>query len=168
MPFCPRCGSQVQGTDRFCSCCGAPQPGARPGPAAHGPSEEPLGGGSNARTIQEGGGLSNRSASILCYVPVVGWIVGLLVLATGKFKHERVVRFHAFQGLYLFVTWLLVDLVFDNFGGGIRGLRWLINPLKLALIATWIYLLIKTGQGSLIKLPFLGELAERSVDEQEG
>jgi uncharacterized membrane protein len=111
--------------------------------------------------------VSDTSAATLCYVPVAGWIMSLIVLATEKFRSDRLVRFHAFQGLYLFVTWLLVDLVTDNvLASAGRQMRWVVNPLKLAVIGTWIYMLIQTNQGKRIKLPFLGDLAERSVDEQ--
>ncbi len=162
MPFCPNCGSMVTANDRFCGRCGAPQPsvGAGTGSGAAGARA--------SRSWQEtaAAGFSNQTASTLCYVPVVGWIAGLLVLATERFRQERTVRFHAFQGLYLFVTWLLVDLITDNFFRAASELRFVPNPFKLALIGTWIYMLIQTNQGRLIKLPVVGEIAERSVDEQ--
>ena len=38
--------------------------------------------------------------------------------------------------------------------------------MKLALFGIWIFLMVKTSQGILFKLPVLGELADRSVSEQ--
>ena len=35
----------------------------------------------------------------------------MVVLAADKFRNDRTVRFHAFQGLYLFVAWLIVEWV---------------------------------------------------------
>ena len=35
----------------------------------------------------------------------------IIVLAADKFRTNRAVRFHAFQGLYLFVAWLIVQQV---------------------------------------------------------
>jgi uncharacterized membrane protein len=84
----------------------------------------------------------------------VGWIAGLLILAAERFRRDRTVRFHAFQGLY----------VFNLFDG--HGVRWLVSPLKIAVIGTWIYMIVQTNQDKLVKLPLLGELADRSVDEQ--
>src|ERR1041384_2130662 len=97
MPFCSQCGSQVGNADRFCGRCGAAQP-----PAST-PSPGPPRGGVES--------LNPKTASILCYVPWVGWIAAIVVLASQRFRHDRAVRFHAFQGLYLFVAWLIADQV---------------------------------------------------------
>src|SRR5438105_7653090 len=96
MPFCSQCGNQVAAADVFCGRCGARQPAGagRPTPAA-----DPL------------AGINPRTASILCYIPGVGWIASIIVLASERFRHNRAVRFHAFQGLYLFVAWLMEDWV---------------------------------------------------------
>ena len=56
-------------------------------------------------------GISPRTASLLCYIPILGWIVSIVVLASARFRADSRVRFHAFQGLYLFVAWLIVDWV---------------------------------------------------------
>src|SRR5690349_21352033 len=99
MPFCCQCGLAVGAADQFCGACGARQPGPQPGP-------EP-------RTVHAdfAGSLSARNAMLLCYIPWVGWIAAIIVLASLRFRRDREVRFHAFQGLYLFVAWLLVDWV---------------------------------------------------------
>jgi uncharacterized membrane protein len=160
MPFCPNCGNEVNALDRFCARCGSPQPVSSGGT-----------GGARQGAWQDStmSGVSSNRASVLCYLPWVGWIAGLLVLATDRFRQDRTTRFHAFQGLYLFVAWLLIDLLADNlfdFGGG-RKLRILFNPLRLAIFGAWIYMMVQTSQHKLVKLPFLGELADRSVDEQK-
>jgi uncharacterized membrane protein len=161
MPYCSSCGKQVNSTDRFCASCGAAQPGV-------GTAWTPPGTGGSAWQNSAFQNTSPRTASILCYVPFVGWIASLLVLAAERFRRERTVRFHAFQGLYLFVVWLLVDLVGDSvLAGGGRSVRWMIHPLKLAVLGTWIYMIIQTNQDKLVRLPLLGELADRSVDEQK-
>src|SRR5947199_200368 len=93
MPFCSQCGNQVEQADQFCAKCGARQPGA------------PL------RTNDAFASLTPRTASILCYIPGLGWIASIIVLASERFRGNQVVRFHAFQGLYLFVAWLIEDWV---------------------------------------------------------
>ncbi len=149
MPFCSYCGTQVEETDRYCARCGARQPAPqRPrGPFAN---------------------LSSRNASLLCYIPLVGWIPAIVVLASERFKTDRGARFHAFQGLYLFVAWLIVDWAvgpFFHLAGEAYQIS-LAAVLKAALFGIWIYMLVKTSQGETVRLPVLGELAERSLAEQ--
>src|SRR5690242_4898771 len=94
MPFCSQCGNQVGALDSYCGKCGARQPAG-----THAP--DPV-----ARGLES---LNPRTASILCYVPWVGWVAAIVVLASDRFRRDRAVRFHAFQGLYLFVAWLIAD-----------------------------------------------------------
>ncbi len=156
MPFCSQCGEEVRAADRFCGVCGTAQPGASGAAFA-----------SAASRGNPADNLSPRGASSLCYIPLVGWIACLFVLASNRFRQMRTVRFHAFQGLYLFVTWLIVDLIVDNSRWMLPdGTRWLLSPLRLAVIGAWIYTLVQTANDRLVKLPLLGEIAERSVDEQ--
>jgi uncharacterized membrane protein len=109
---------------------------------------------------------------MLSYLPVGGWIAAVYVLAAQRFRTDRTTRFHAFQGLYLFVAWLLIDWgTMPVFGWGdehIRiglkiGLRGLI---KLALFAAGVIMMVKTNSGENFRLPVIGDLAERSVSEQ--
>ena len=161
MAYCSTCGAHVNPNDRFCGKCGAAQP-------VGGASASGTGARSAAWQTSAFQNTSPRSASTLCYIPFVGWIAGLLILAAERFRTERTVRFHAFQGLYLFVVWLLVDLVADNvFRGEGRMMRWMVSPLKIAVVVTWVYMLVQTNQDKLVKLPLIGELADRSVDEQK-
>ncbi len=152
MPFCTNCGTSVDPNASFCHNCGTVQP--RTGPQATGLFD----------------GMSDRTACILCYVPVFGVIPAIVFLASQKYRTNVRVRFDAFQALYLFVTWLIVSsalptLLFTGFPGwgvehGILGLA------KLALFVCWIYLLIKAAQEEQVRLPVLGDLAARSTTEQ--
>ena len=56
--------------------------------------------------------LSSRNASLLCYIPL-RWLDlrHRRHNQRKKFRRETQVRFHAFQGLYIFVAWLMVDWV---------------------------------------------------------
>ena len=148
MPFCSSCGNSVNATDQFCAKCGARQPA----------SGVP--------------GISNRTASLLCYIPMVGWIAAVLVLASGRFRGEHQVRFHAFQGLYLFVAWLLVQwvvspaLYVSDYALGDPFRHVLSAGLQLLAFGAWIFMIVKVSHDENYKLPILGELAERSVSEQ--
>jgi uncharacterized membrane protein len=160
MPFCTQCGHQAGEHDAFCANCGAPQTrtgrAAPPPPPGQGPTiQDPL------------AGLSPRTAAILCYVPTIGWIAAVIVLAARKFKNDHIVRFHAFQGLYLFASWLVVT--------------WVIRPMVLALpshfvridhllealiLVVSIFMMVKASHGEAYVLPIIGELAQRSATEQ--
>jgi len=155
MPYCCQCGKPTQDSDFFCGVCGTRQPSAGAEAAAS--------------------GISPRSASVLCYIPIVGWIPAIIVLASQKFRSNRDVRFHAFQGIYLFVAWLVVDWVIGPVslfpfwhGAGHWQFPAVGGILKALLFFAWIFMLIKTSQGQIYKLPLLSELAERSVEEQKG
>jgi uncharacterized membrane protein len=159
MAFCVQCGNRVDDADRFCAKCGVPQKGAPRAGAAR-PAADPF------------SGISGRNASLLCYIPWVGWIAAIVVLASERFRQDAKVRFHAFQGLYVFVAWLIVEwvvapaLTVSGFFLG-RGLHRLAgNVLELMIFAAWIFMMIKVSHDESYKLPVIGDLAERSVSEQ--
>lgn len=149
MPFCTRCGVEAQPADHFCRKCGARQP-------ISGAPRYPTGNASSS--------LSPRAASILSYVPWLGWIVAIYVLASVEFRQNRDARFHAYQGLYLFVAWLVVDWALTPWFRWLPGRDMPIEGLlHLFLLGLWIFMLIKTWGGERYALPIVGELAERSL-----
>jgi uncharacterized membrane protein len=145
MPFCSQCGNQVIASDAYCARCGARQPA----PAAEAFSS-----------------LTPRKAAVLCYVPIVGWIASIIVLASDRFRTDRMVRFHAFQGLYLFVAWLIVHEVVGPMFDPLPGPNYISKCLHLAVLAVWVLMLVKTSQDETYSLPVLGELAEKSLSER--
>lgn len=150
MPFCSQCGNQVSGSDAFCPGCGARQPGgAAPRP---GGAPDPL------------AGMSPRTASILCYVPGVGWIASIIVLASEKFRGDRDVRFHAFQGLYLFVAWLLDGWVLRPMFSMVPHMP-IHGLVEVLLLGMSIFMMVKAAHNETYSLPLFGELAHRSVSE---
>ena len=136
-------------TEGYCRQCGAGQP---VGLATSPSGADPL------------AGVPPRTASILCYIPGIGWIASIIVLASEKFRRNRTARFHAFQGLYLFVAWLLED--------------WVLRPMFLMapdlhihgivealLLGMSIFMMVKAAHEEAYPLPLFGELAQRSVAE---
>ena len=140
MPYCSQCGNQAGAGDLFCAKCGARQPVSAPTDAL--------------------GSISPRTASMLCYVPVVGWIASIIVLAADRFRHNDKVRFHAFQGLCLFVAWLVVDQVLRPLVASDAGFR-VDRILGAVLMAAWIFMLIKASREEAYSLPIIGELAQK-------
>ncbi len=162
MPFCTQCGHKANSDDLFCASCGARQ--------AAGPESSFSGSSGAARPVPPPAdalsGLTPRTASILCYIPTIGWIPAVIVLAARKFRSDHVVRFHAFQGLYLFAAWLVVS--------------WVIHPLSLMLpnhflrvdhlleallLGVSIFMMVKASHDETYVLPIIGELAQRSATE---
>src|SRR5260370_13598314 len=148
MPFGRQCGNQV-GSALYCEQCGAKKPvdaaAAPPTP----PGRDPL------------AALNPRTASILCYVPGIGWIASIIVLASNRFRFDRTVRFHGFQGLYLFVAWLLDDLVFRPLFLRIPNLH-LYSVIQALLLGMSIFMMVKASHDEAYPLPLFGELAQKS------
>src|SRR4051812_247832 len=154
MPFCTQCGREVTASAAFCGSCGARQaPAANPGtgPIPQSPPHDPL------------AGMSSRTASILCYVPAIGWIASVIVLASRKFKTDLNVRFHAFQGLYLFAIWLLAKWIGDL--GRVDHFIRFDQIFKGVLLFVSIFMMVKASHEEAYVLPIIGELAKRSATE---
>jgi uncharacterized membrane protein len=160
MPFCTQCGHEAGSADAFCGQCGARQSasGTPPNPPPNfinQPMHDPL------------AGLSPRTAAILCYVPAIGWIAAIIVLAARRFKDNHLMRFHAFQGLYLFAAWLVVDWVVGPIVHFTPGPSHHIELLLQAVIlAVSIFMMVKASHDEAYVLPIIGELAQRSATEQ--
>jgi uncharacterized membrane protein len=151
LPFCTNCGTKIDTGVSFCANCGAAQPR------------------SSSQYSDLLDGLSDRTACILCYIPVFGVIPAIVFLASQKFRTNTRVRFNAFQAVYLFVAWLVISsaipiLLFPVPGWGVEHA--FIAALKILLFICWIYLLVKAAQEEQVRLPILGDLAARSTTEQ--
>lgn len=159
MAYCINCGNSVGDADVFCGKCGTRQAAVDAGPAGPGPSPAPP--ATNPLDT-----MPPRTAGMLCYVPMLGIIMSIIVLASERFRRDVDTRFHAFQGLFLFVAYQVADKVLRPFfWGGTFGFN-PIGLLKLAIVGGGIYLLIATQRGEKVKLPLVGDLAERSASEQ--
>lgn len=151
MPFCTNCGAKVNANAAFCTNCGAAQP----------------------RTATQFtdffDSISNRTASILCYIPVFGVIPAIIFLASHKFRRNIWVRFDAFQALYLFVAWLILSSALPTLISGWPGWGFdhvLFGLIRLAVMFCWIFLLVRAAQSRQVRVPILGDLAARSAVEQ--
>lgn len=183
MPYCSHCGNFVLDGDRFCTKCGQPQVVASPTPTpepvpleAAPPTPEPPPAPAAEPSPANGAPpvyaaaavrqpLAPNIAAMLCYIPGMGWIASIIWLTLDAYKHDRYVRFHAFQGLFLAVLWLLVSKIFVPFPSGVTifpfiGFRWL---WKLAVITAQVVGIIKTVQNHDYRLPVLSDLAEKSM-----
>lgn len=141
----------MAGQASYCHNCGAPQ-------------------SRQAEYVDPLARMSDRTASVLCYIPVFGVLPAIIFLAIQRYRTNAKVRFNAFQSLYLFVAFLIVSSVLPSFfwfGFHDLGFHHVLIPLlKAAVFAIWIYLLVKAAQEQQVHLPVIGDLAARSAAEQ--
>jgi uncharacterized membrane protein len=105
-------------------------------------------------------GLQENVAGLLCYV--LTWVSGIVFLIIEK--ENKTVRYHAVQSIAAFgaLTVLMIILgilsVIPFIGLVFSIIMWLIY---VGMLILWIVLMVKTYQGSKIKLPWAGNLAEK-------
>jgi uncharacterized membrane protein len=148
MPFCPNCGSSVDG--QFCAKCGTSMAGAAP---AAGYNAPPV-----AAT-----GLNENMAATLCYV--LGLITGILFLVLAPYNQNRNIRFHAFQSIFLHLSVIAFYIVLGFMVHAFLGfMGFMMYPLiGLAVFALWLYILFSTYQGKKVVLPVIGQLAQQQA-----
>ena len=153
MPFCASCGSQVEG--RFCPKCGSAVAGAGAPPAGGGAAAPPIQGASAAP-------MADNLASMLCYI--LGFITGIVFLVIAPYNRNPVVRFHAFQSIFLSVACIAI-----SWGMAIVliTISWsfffLISLIRLAMFIFWLFMMFQTYQGKTVVLPIIGPLAQQQA-----
>jgi uncharacterized membrane protein len=148
MPFCKACGQEI-GTASFCPKCGANQSSAVAPSAA--PAANPT------------EGLAENVAGLLCYTPVIGWIVALVLLLIDK---RKFVKFHAVQALGLYVGLIVLYIALGIFMGLLHVIHifflglFLYPLLWLASFLLMIFLMYKAYLHESYKLPVIGDFAD--------
>ncbi len=100
--------------------------------------------------------LSPNIASALCYVPFVGGMAALILLIIEK---NSTVKWHAAQALLLtvliWVLWFVLPFTII-----LAGLTVVVGIVGAIL---QLFLSVKAYQGSVVKLPLLGDWADKIV-----
>lgn len=144
---CPGCAAQMPPTASFCPGCGRSMQ-------------------IQVRTRQSVGALRENLAGALAYVTLVPAIAFLLM---DPYRRNSFVRFHSVQcllcwlaGAVLAVGLRVISLVllFVPVVGPMLALI-LSVVLCLAVLFTWLVLLVKAFQGEKFVLPLIGPLAEQ-------
>ena len=139
MAFCPSCGAAVEG--RYCAKCGTAVDAAAT-PAVNLPAVSAP-------------GLPENTAAALCYL--LGWVTGIIFLILEPYNKNKLIRFHAFQSIFLgvavMVVWWALRIMLP------WGVWYVITLVDLAFFILWIYMLIQTYQGKKVVLPVIGDLA---------
>lgn len=172
MAFCPNCGAQVSGT--FCPNCGtnvAAAAGAGTA-GATGTGAAGTAGAAGASYVPPGpppvtaAGLTENVAGALCYL--AGLVTGIIFLVIAPYNQNKFVRFHAFQSIFghlaviiLWIAWVIVGglLAFVT-----HGLGFFLFPLfGLLVLVLWLYMMYSAYNNKKVKLPIIGDLAERQA-----
>jgi uncharacterized membrane protein len=160
MAFCPNCGTKADGA--FCPNCGAAVGGNTSTAGNAGGGYVPP--GPSAAT--QAPGLTENVASALCYL--FGLITGIIFLVLAPYNRNKTIRFHAFQSIFahiaVIVIWILFLIVVGMIGIFTHGLSLSLLPLyTLAVVALWLYLMYQAYNNRKIKLPVIGDLAEKQA-----
>lgn len=109
-------------------------------------------------------GLSDNAASGLAYLTIIPAIVFLIV---APFKSSSSVRFHAWQSIFYFITWAVVDILIglvQNIVPSTVFLTWPVVQLAgLAFFVVLLIVLVGAFNGKRISLPIIGGLAEKQA-----
>jgi uncharacterized membrane protein len=164
MAFCPNCGAQVAGT--FCPNCGTNVG------AASGAAGSAGGSAAGASYVPPGpppisaAGLSENVAGALCYL--FGLITGIIFLVIAPYNQNKFVRFHAFQSIFghvaVIVFWIAYAIVGSILAVITHGIGFVFFPLfGLLLFVLWLYMMYSAYNNKKVKLPLIGDLAERQA-----
>jgi uncharacterized membrane protein len=149
MAFCPNCGSTVDG--KFCAKCGAAVGvGADPAAGSSFPMQTP---GAAAS------GLTDNVAGALAYIP----IIGLIFLLIEPYNRNKLIRFHAFQSLFLVAVVIVFNILLGVLAGMMFSLYFLWSLIHLAEVVLWLFMMFKTFSGVKVVLPVIGPIAEKQA-----
>ena len=175
MAFCANCGADVQG--RFCAKCGAPAAAAGAGPAAQAspppppppPAASPFPAAAGPAPVAQSAGLEENLACALCYV--LGLLTGILFLVLAPYNQNRLIRFHAFQSIFLNIAWIAIYIVLSIVSVALFSIPFLGAMLSIVLhlaaflgfFILWLMLMYKAYNRERWVLPFIGPLAEKQA-----
>ncbi len=152
MAFCPNCGAQAPGS--FCPNCGVQVRGAA--------GATPGGGFSAGAPVASAPGLTENVAGALCYL--FGMVTGIIFLLIAPYSQNRTVRFHAFQSIFFNVGWIAFCMLWAMVGVVTHGVGLLMTPLLgLLFFLLWLYLMFSAYNNKKVKLPVIGDLAEKQA-----
>lgn len=150
MAFCAKCGASLSEGAAFCGKCGAAS--------------------ASAATVSvpqvQSTGLTSNVAAALTYL--LGFVSGIIFLAIAPYNKDPLVRFHAFQSIFLSAAYVVLNMAWGLifFGGpgflwSVIGIMWAV--VRLAFFLLWLLLMLKTYNNQRVSLPIIGPLAARQA-----
>jgi uncharacterized membrane protein len=116
--------------------------------------------------------LEPHIASALCYTPfIIGLVAAIIFLLVAPFNQNKFVRFNAFQSLFLHLALFVAGVAL---GVVTTILTAIIHVFALILIPVWpllwvgsiilfLFMMYKSFNNHTVKLPFIGDLAEKQA-----
>lgn len=143
MAFCSGCGAQMADGATICAACGKGQSvggGAAAAPAA----------------TSQGSTLNDNVAGAISYFAIIA-VVFLLI---EPFNKNKVVRFHAFQSIFLWLAGVVLQVVMIV----TVVLAFFVPLVWLATLIAAIVCAVKAYQGQKFVLPVIGPIAQKQAD----
>jgi uncharacterized membrane protein len=113
-------------------------------------------------------GLSDNAAAGLAYITLIPAIVFLII---DPFKKSPYVRFHAWQSIFFFVAWAVIDILVGVVQNIVPSAVFLtltvLQLVGLAIFLVWIFVFVNAFGGKRVKLPVIGDMAERQADRTQ-
>jgi uncharacterized membrane protein len=107
-------------------------------------------------------GMSENVAGALCYL--VGFITGIIFLVIAPYNQSKFVRFHAFQSIFFNVAYIAFWILMSFLTVLTHGIGFFLFPLiGLGFFVLWLYLMFSAYNSKRIKLPIIGDLAEKQA-----
>jgi uncharacterized membrane protein len=103
--------------------------------------------------------LPENTAAALCYL--LGLVTGIIFLVLEPYSKNKLIRFHAFQSIFMHVAVIIVWVAFRTILPW--SMWWLVTLVDLGFFVLWIFMLLQTYQGKKIVLPVIGDLAAKQA-----
>lgn len=101
-------------------------------------------------------GMAPNLAAALSYL--IGLITGIVIYALEK--ENKFVRFHAMQSILFSGAWIVINVI----SALVPILGWIFATLiNIAGAILWLIIMFKAYGGEQIKLPVLGDIAEKNT-----
>ena len=169
MAFCPNCGAQAAGA--FCPNCGTALPSGPAGPGTSAGTGAGPGAGAGyvppARPVSAPG-MTDNVAGALCYL--FWFVTGIIFLVIAPYNQSKLVRFHAFQSIFASIAVIIISIIISLimgavfFSGGGFWAGFMIHRIwDLLVFIGWLYMMFSTYNNKRVKLPVVGDLAEKQA-----
>lgn len=159
MPYCPKCGKEIKENENLCAQCAAAENNTSFEETVKEKFNEINNTADTTAEYDTADINNNKVFAILAYI-------GILVLVpVFAAKESRFARFHANQGLVLFIFYIAWNIIYSIVNGVLKLipfvgvffwlLGWLVNIVFLAFMIIGI---VNAAQGKAKELPLVGSV----------
>ena len=150
---CANCGVEMIAGAAFCPSCGRPV-------------QTVAGGSSAAAATVSSPRLRANVVGALCYL--VGFVTGILFLVLEPYRHDRFIRFHAWQSIFLSISWVVLHVALYILLSTLPWTLWRLTATISSLVSLALFLVVlltmfKAYSDEQFKLPVIGDLAQRQA-----